>query len=267
MQIRDLNADEISCRVQSINKNGCSLLLYKTARVDSQILDEVYGSNNWTNDFKVVNDNLFCGIGVRATKEDNFVWKWDCGVESKADKEKGEASDAFKRAGFKWGIGVELYSVPFIFIKVPTEEKNGSYKLKDQFVKFSVSKIKTEEKKIVALEIVDNNGNVVFSQSKKPSKKVEEPKKENPKKEIVKDESVKKENTPKEQDKDVSFNEVEKQVIYSDDFDKWSFVLSKAESYDKLKLLYEKWVKKFPKGSPQYDKLLAITTGRKKELE
>lgn len=114
---RDLTKDEISCRVQQVSEKGCSLLLYKTARVDSQILDEVYGKHNWTNDFKVINNNLFCGIGIREDKDSDFVWKWDCGTESMADKEKGEASDAFKRAAFKWGIGVELYSSPFILLK------------------------------------------------------------------------------------------------------------------------------------------------------
>ena len=40
--MRKLNADEIECRVAQISEKGYSLLLYKTARVDRAILDEIY---------------------------------------------------------------------------------------------------------------------------------------------------------------------------------------------------------------------------------
>lgn len=173
--MRKLTKDEIEVKVKTVSEKGATLLLYKTARVDMAILDETYGAMNWQSDYKVVKDNLYCGIGVRNGDTENWVWKWDCGIESRADDEgnekKGEASDAFKRAGFKWGIGVELYSAPFTFAKVETvrdgEDKNGRpvYKLKDKFQKFYVSELSYDPKSgdISELEIVDDKGVLVYS--------------------------------------------------------------------------------------------------------
>lgn len=175
--MRKLDKSEISCKVKQVTEKGCLILLYKTARVDAQILDETYTAKNWTNDYKEIKGNLYCGIGVREDGGE-FVWKWDCGIESAADAQKGEASDAFKRAGFKWGIGVELYSAPFIWANVQTQKNaKGFWELKDKFMRFSVSEISYEGDKIKDLNIVDNHGNVVFStKSKKTPTQPQAPK-------------------------------------------------------------------------------------------
>lgn len=115
-KFRMLRADEIECRISSISEKGVSLLLYKTARTDANLLDETVGSENWENDFKVVDGVLYGGIGILDDIRNDMMWKWDAGTESNTEAEKGRASDAFKRAGFKWGIGRELYTSPFIFI-------------------------------------------------------------------------------------------------------------------------------------------------------
>lgn len=112
---RLLTADEIECRISQISDKGLSLLLYKTARTDANMLDEKYGPFEWQNDFKVVDGVLYGGIGI-SDNQGGFVWKWDAGTESNTEAEKGRASDAFKRAGFKWGIGRELYTAPRIWI-------------------------------------------------------------------------------------------------------------------------------------------------------
>lgn len=112
---RLLTADEIECRISQISDKGLSLLLYKTARTDANLLDEKYGLFEWQNDFKVVDGVLYGGIGIRGI-EGEWTWKWDAGTESNTEAEKGRASDAFKRAGFKWGIGRELYTAPRIWI-------------------------------------------------------------------------------------------------------------------------------------------------------
>lgn len=112
---RLLTADEIECRISQISDKGLSLLLYKTARTDANLLDEKYGPFEWQNDFKVVDGVLYGGIGI-SDNQSGFVWKWDAGTESNTEAEKGRASDAFKRAGFKWGIGRELYTAPRIWI-------------------------------------------------------------------------------------------------------------------------------------------------------
>ena len=91
-------------------------MLYKTARVDMRILDEVYGVMNWQRRHEVINGNLFCTISVWDSEKSQWVSKQDVGTESNAEAEKGQASDAFKRAGFAWGIGRELYDAPFIWI-------------------------------------------------------------------------------------------------------------------------------------------------------
>ena len=130
--MRALKPSEVEVRIGTVGKNGVTLLLYKNARVDMQILDETFGSFGWQRDHKEIKGNLYCGIGVWSCDVDGWVWKWDCGTESNTEKEKGEASDSFKRAGFCWGIGRELYNSPFIFVPVPTEEyTKGKYKLRD----------------------------------------------------------------------------------------------------------------------------------------
>lgn len=115
-KFRLLKADEIECRVSQISKTGkgLQLLLYKTARTDAALLDETY-PDQWQCDFKALDGKMYGGIGIKINNE--WLWRWDCGSESNMEAEKGEASDAFKRAGFKWGIGTELYSSPFIWIK------------------------------------------------------------------------------------------------------------------------------------------------------
>lgn len=180
-KIRKLKADEIEVKVKQITENGCLLLLYKTARVDMQILDETFGMGNWQSDYKVVNDNLYCGIGVNTMffnkdiiSSDSYIWKWDCGIESKKDDEgneaKGEASDAFKRAGFKWGIGRELYTTPFLWAKVPTKEIefNGKRKfdLVNRFQKFYVEKIEYDDNNISYLLILDDKNNKIIEWGK-----------------------------------------------------------------------------------------------------
>ena len=164
--MRKLNADEIECRVAQVTPKGCSLLLYKTARVDRAILDEMYTACGWQNDFKVIDGKMYGGIGVRISDDNgNFewVWKWDCGTESNTEAEKGQASDCFKRAGFKWGIGVELYTTPFIFVQCETVKDGNKYKLVNPYVKYQVQDIGYSDKgEINKLAITDDKGNVVY---------------------------------------------------------------------------------------------------------
>lgn len=111
-----LTANDVECRIKKITNEGAVLLLYKTARVDMRILDEVYGVMNWQRRHEVINGNLFCTISVWDSEKSQWVSKQDVGTESNAEAEKGQASDAFKRAGFAWGIGRELYDSPFIWV-------------------------------------------------------------------------------------------------------------------------------------------------------
>lgn len=166
MRFRKLKASEIDVKVGSVSAKGYTLLLYKNARVDMAILDETVGAENWQNKFYEVCGNLYCSLGIKCGNE--WIWKDDCGVESAfGDKEKGQASDARKRAGFAWGIGRELYTSPFIFIPCETQydEKSKSYKIAndEKYRKFIVSEITyTENGDIDKLVIIDNKGVFAF---------------------------------------------------------------------------------------------------------
>lgn len=175
MKFRALTADEIECRTGTVSKQGkgLSLLLYKTSRTDSDILDETVGPENWQCEFYEYKGTLFCKLGILCECNDGrheWVWKDDAGSPSNMEAAKGEASDAFKRACFKWGIGRELYETPFIWIpsdKCKLVPKGNGYTCYDQF---KVAKIQIDEnaetgrKRITGIRIVnEKTGQIVFS--------------------------------------------------------------------------------------------------------
>jgi len=174
MKFRKLKADEIELKVGNVNRRGYTLLLYKNARVDMQVLDETVGAENWQNKFYEVVGNLYCSVGINVNfgtdKDERWIWKDDCGSESDfGDKEKGQASDARKRAGFAWGIGRELYTAPSIFIECETESVDGRhYKIKNyaderKANSMRVEKIDYIDDKISSLVITDNKGEITFT--------------------------------------------------------------------------------------------------------
>lgn len=116
MEFRKLNANEIDARIGQIGAKSVTLLLYKNARVDMQLLDETVGAENWQREHYECKGNLFCRVGIYNKELKEWVWKADCGTESYTEKEKGEASDSFKRACVCFGIGRELYTAPRIYI-------------------------------------------------------------------------------------------------------------------------------------------------------
>ena len=154
MNFRYLKKDEIDCRVAMCRQNGVSLLLYKDARVDQNILDEVFGIFGWQRSHQLIDGNLYCTVSVKNPETGEWVSKQDVGKESNAEKEKGQASDSFKRACFNLGIGRELYTAPFIWIPEELVTIKKDDKGKDTtYDKFSVRSITTEDGKIVQLEI------------------------------------------------------------------------------------------------------------------
>lgn len=151
MKFRLLTADEIDCRISTVTEKGVSILLYKDARCDMNILDETVGPENWQRSHELINGNLFCNVGVKCGSE--WVWKQDVGVESYTEKEKGEASDSFKRACFNWGIGRELYTAPFMWIPngvASIINDSGKWKCYDRF---KVSRIDYDGRKIAFVEV------------------------------------------------------------------------------------------------------------------
>lgn len=115
-EIRLLRAEEIECRVSTINEKGLSLLLFKDARVDQKILDETFTPFGWKRSHQLIDGNLYCTVEVWDEEKKQWVGKQDVGTTSYSEKEKGQASDSFKRACFNWGLGRELYTAPFIWV-------------------------------------------------------------------------------------------------------------------------------------------------------
>ena len=176
MIFRDLRADEIECRVKLAKQNGVQLLLYKDARCDMNILDETVGAYNWQRLHG--RDNANCIVSIWDDKKQQWISKEDTGAESNTEKEKGHASDSFKRACVNWGIGRELYTAPFIWIKAEFCEKlkgdnSGRWKCGDSF---KVEAIKIEDKRITALAIRNTGTNkrcYVWQEQKTGGKKSE----------------------------------------------------------------------------------------------
>lgn len=165
MEIPLLQAKDIDCRISSAYKTKtgatASLVLYKDARVDMRILDEMFGPMGWQRTHKTINNRLFCGISAWDDGKKQWVEKEDVGVESTTQKEKGQASDAFKRAGTNWGIGRELYTAPSIRVDLSEKEyalEKDKVKV-EAWAKFFVYEISySEDRRIDRLVILDNKG-------------------------------------------------------------------------------------------------------------
>ena len=167
MKLNDpLKISEVDFRVQSINKGGyATILVYKDARVDMQRLDDVVGDFGWKREH--TRDNKNCIISIWDESKKQWISKEDTGTESMTEKDKGLASDSFKRAGFNWGIGRELYDYPQISIKLTSDEwelKDGRPKQKFG-LKLRDWKWYSEftDNKLTYLGVKDQNGNVRFT--------------------------------------------------------------------------------------------------------
>lgn len=173
-EIRLLSKDDIDVRVaqtNTYNNDGrlvvkVNLLLYKDARVDMKVLDELFTPMGWKRTHKLIGDRLYCQVEVWDSEKKEWICKEDVGVESNTEAEKGQASDSFKRACVNWGIGRELYTAPKICVELTdkefTKDQNNRIKV---WASFSVKSIgyDTKTRTINSLEIQDKLGNVRFS--------------------------------------------------------------------------------------------------------
>lgn len=175
-QIPLMEPEDIDIRIGQIGRDGdyITLLLYKNARVDMQILDDVFGTFGWARSHREVKGNLYCAVNLWDEENKQWVPKEDVGTESNTEAEKGEASDSFKRACVNVGIGRELYTAPFIKLKPPLVEikkdTNGRWTCRDRF---AVDNIEYTNRKISRLVIVktrSNGSDVVYTFDKKTKK-------------------------------------------------------------------------------------------------
>lgn len=159
IKFRTLKENEIDCRISTISSKGLSLLLYKDARVDQNILDETVGCMNWQRHH--TRDNANCIVSIWDDEKKQWIEKEDTGTESFTEKEKGLASDSFKRACFNFGIGRELYTAPFIWIAAEDADikqgVNGKFQCYDKFVVEQI--LYDDERNIVALSIKNEKTN------------------------------------------------------------------------------------------------------------
>ena len=167
ISFRKLKASEIEARVNTVSKKGCSLLLFKDARTDQNILDETVGCLNWKRSHQLIGDRLYCTVEIWDAEKEQWISKQDVGTESYTEKEKGQASDSFKRACFNLGIGRELYTAPFIWINakdITLEEYNGKFTTKDRFMVDSIGYDKNRNiNKLVIRKLTWNGvGDIVY---------------------------------------------------------------------------------------------------------
>lgn len=163
LKFRDLLADEIELRVGSTNDSGFQLLLYKNARVDMALLDEVVGVGNWQREHIILGNDIYCRLGIWNKELNQWVWKTDAGSSGTIEEEKSKASDSFKRAATNFGLGRCLYTAPFVWIA--TKDKNGKLTGEDKKTcRYSVKVIAYTNHKISQLVIInDKTKQVVFS--------------------------------------------------------------------------------------------------------
>lgn len=167
-KIRLLRSDEIECRIGTISEKGLSLLLYKDARADMKILDEVFGTMGWKRQHVLIGGNLYCIVSIWDEGKQQWIDKMDVGTESYTEKEKGQASDSFKRACVSVGIGRELYTAPFIWVPASKaniqskgEGNNRKYYTYDKFTVQSISY--NDNREITGLAIINQDGSLIYS--------------------------------------------------------------------------------------------------------
>ena len=238
MKFRLLNEGEIDCRVSQIASNYCTLLLYKDARVDQNILDETVGCMNWQK--RYVRDNANCIVGIWDQEKKQWVEKEDTGTESFSEAEKGLASDSFKRACFNWGIGRELYTAPSIIFfprkdMVPKgkdseffEYKEGKYTTKTRFYVDLIGY--DENNNINDLVIRDHKGNIRFEQLTDKTTK-----------ELLKETQILRDLLEKNEDKDNNFDRADFYKYFKVESDNQ---LNQKQMKKAIKLLEKKLKKK-----------------------
>lgn len=186
---RTLRADEIDVRAQQVSEYGgkvsVTLLLYKDARVDMALLDEHFGIFGWQREHSFKDGRNYCRVSVRNPDTGEWIAKEDVGTESNTEAEKGQASDAFKRACVNLGIGRELYTSPIVKVHLNDKEfyKSGTSTRMSAWMSFSVKDIEYDGRRCISrLSIVDQNGNIRYEMGKKADAPKETPK-EQPKEE------------------------------------------------------------------------------------
>ena len=170
--MRKLKAKEIECRVSKLTDKTITILLYKDARCDMNILDETYGELGWKREHS--RDNANCTVSIWNDKIKQWITKEDTGKESNSEAAKGLASDSFKRACFNWGIGRELYTAPVVRFKYKDGELNENGAKKSIWTKFHIDTISYDEDGNINVLVVKDDKGVIRFANNMPKEKNKE---------------------------------------------------------------------------------------------
>ena len=158
-----LKLEEVEARVSTVKENGMNLVLFISARTVMEKLDRAVGPMNWKRELRIVDGKTYCSISIRDRETGEWVPKEDVGTASQSAAEKGEVSDAFKRAAVSWGIGRELYSAPPIWVRMAD--------CRSKYDSFKVTAYECSGGRITCLRIMDQaTGKEVFSYGRKAAK-------------------------------------------------------------------------------------------------
>lgn len=117
-----LDAEDIEVKLNpGTQETGFEVVLYKSGTIDAIMLDRVFGPMGWKKSNETIlrpdnTEKLTCTISVWNDKSGEWISKDGVGTNTDWEAEKGQETDAMKRAGFQWGIGRELkYHMPKLF--------------------------------------------------------------------------------------------------------------------------------------------------------
>lgn len=175
-----LAAHDVELRIGTTNAKGFSLLLYKTARTDVRRLNQVCGLRWQNSHYNDSNGNVVTVGKVYDDDLKEWIVREDVGTESHTEKEKGSYSDSFKRVWFRFGIGLELYNSPFIWINWEMKKKQSGRGYDP--VNFYPSKLEVSDYQVIngepKLSITYNKQNIFSNIFKTQSKSTEDEKKQ-----------------------------------------------------------------------------------------
>lgn len=112
------------------NPTHVAMVGYIDSRDVQDHLDNIIGPENWQVEYFEVKGKQFCRIGIKY--EGEWIWKGDSGSPSEFEKEKGETSDAFKRAAVHWGINRYGYETGEVLVKAKLHTNGKPYPCDDQ---------------------------------------------------------------------------------------------------------------------------------------
>ena len=99
---------QIDFRVQSINKGGyATILAYKDARYDMNVLDKAVGPENWSKRYEVIDSRLYCSVGIYNPETGRDLYDFPL-IQVKLDS--SEFQDVGGRPKATWGLKLKEWT-------------------------------------------------------------------------------------------------------------------------------------------------------------